>query len=276
MSVKTSSIPIEIVASLAVGTIAIAGFAESASAATLTGTIDLKTGDYWGDLWQRSDLASFVRSPVNQYSDSYYETVFKLNLDPANSPFKAATFDIDYDADPWGMSTHIGDSISNNGYRGDASHQSNDAEMHIGVPQSSSPSPASDDMLVYGNDNFSGTSPLIQAFDLVKGGSTLSLTVSDNQLQWDDNSGNSGMLNSPYLYALDGQSDSQGPVNYDIFAAFNRSIGTIGRPGSGVSQVTITLQESPESVPEPSTLLGLLGVGAVGVSSLLKSKNQKV
>lgn len=276
MSVKTSSIPIEIVASLAVGTIAIAGFSESASAATLTGTIDLKTGNYWGDLWQRDDLASFVRSPVNQYSDSYYETVLKLNLDPANSPFQAATFDISYDADPWGMSVNIGDSISNNGYRGDASDQSNDAEMHIGVPPSTSSSPAFDDMLVYGNDNFTGTSPLIRAFDLVNGGSTLSLTVSDNQLQWDDNSGNSGSLNSPYLYALNGQSDSQGPVNYDIFAAFNRSIGTIGRPGSGVSQVTITLQESPESVPEPSTLLGLLGVGAVGASSLLKSKNKKV
>ncbi|MEA5538084.1 PEP-CTERM sorting domain-containing protein [Limnoraphis robusta Tam1] len=270
MSVKILSVPAGIVASLTLGAIVFAAGTESASAATLTGTIDLKTGNYWGDLWQRNDLASFVQSPTNQYSDNYYETVLKLDFDPTKSSFKNATFDISYDADPWGISVNIGDSISNDSQRGDSSHQSNDAEMHVGVPGTSS-----NDMTVWGNDNYTSTSPLIRVFDLVEGGSTLSLKVADNQLQWNNNSGNFGTLNSPYLYALDGQSDFQGSVNYQIFAGFNRSVRTIGRPGSGVSLVTITLESDPEPIPEPSAILGLLGLGAFGVSSMLKSKQKQ-
>jgi hypothetical protein len=254
---------------LAAGAIALAGGVEPVSAGTLTGTIDMKTGNYWGELWQRSDLVSFVQSPVNQYPDDYYETVLKLNLDPAKSLFNAAIFDIQYDANPWGWSVNIGDSRSNNGYKGDGGDQSNDAELQIGANINDYPS--HNDMFVYGNDNYKDGQPLVKVPDIVSQGSTLSLTVFNNQIQWNNHSGNSGNLNSPYLYALDGQSDFEGPVNYDIFAAFNRSIDGIYRPGSGVSQVKITL-----STPEPSVTFGLLGLSSLGAVSLLKSKHKKV
>ncbi|MEZ4717116.1 MAG: hypothetical protein R2851_13675 [Caldilineaceae bacterium] len=49
-----------------------------------------------------------------------------------------------------------------------------------------------------------------------------------------------GDVESPYLFALDGQSDREGPVNFDIYAAFNRNI-TGDRLGVGVRNVTVTL-----------------------------------
>lgn len=57
-------------------------------------------------------------------------------------------------------------------------------------------------------------------------------------------SGEKDRLDSSYLYALNGQPDSEGPVNYDIYAGFNRTIYSAGRNGTGLTKVTIKL--SPE------------------------------
>ena len=70
-------------------------------------------------------------------------------------------------------------------------------------------------------------------------GSSSAPEVVDCYLGWDG--GQSGELQSDHLYCLDGQPDSEGPVNYDVYAAFNRTIGAAWRNGSGVTKVTVIL-----------------------------------
>lgn len=127
------------------------------------------------------------------------------------------------------------------------------------------------DLFVYGNDEYPLAEPLFTMPDLVSKDTKVTLTVSNKFLGWNNHSGTSGHLNSPYLYALDGQPDTEGLVNYDIYAAFNRSISS-SRPGSGVSKVTIYV-----STPEPAATVGLFSMAILGGGSLLKRKhNQKV
>ena len=73
--------------------------------------------------------------------------------------------------------------------------------------------------------------------------------VRNNFVSWDNGQGVSGSLNSPYLFALAGQSDSEGPVNYDIYAAFNKVIAGDYRFGTGVGQVTVTLGSVGDTTP---------------------------
>lgn len=266
LNTKKLSIATAVATSISLGTFLLDGTGKT-QAATLLGSIDLKTGIVSGDI--PNDFVSFVQFPVNEYADSYYETVLKINLNPANQ-YKTAIFDVEYDANPWGMSVNIGDSATNNGHSGDGTTQSNDAEMQIGVNPYADIDPVQyDDMSVYGKDG-SPQGPLATLPNIVGLGRRISLTVSNEYLGWDNHNGISGHLNSPYLFALNGQPDTEGPVNYDIYAAFNRSIDGIYRPGSGVSKVTISV-----STPEPTSALGLLALGALGVFCGQKCKHQQ-
>ena len=78
-------------------------------------------------------------------------------------------------------------------------------------------------------------------------------------------------MNSPYLFALAGQPDSEGPVNYDIDAAFNKVIAGDYRFGTGVGQVTVTLSSV---VPEPSSLV-LLGLGLAGIGLSIRQRQRR-
>jgi len=174
---------------------------------------------------------------------------------------------------PTGVTVNIGDSRTNNGFSGDGATQSNDAEIEIGFPLNLTSPVFNDDTLgIHGNDIFPGTPPapgeapvLIPVIDFVNDSPVVNLTVADQFFAWDNNAGVSGSLNSPFLYALNGQPDSEGPVNYDIFAGFNRVISSNSRIGAGVGEVTICLRTSDEdgcfaTVPAPTTL-SLLAVG---------------
>jgi hypothetical protein len=277
---KNLSLTTAIAASITLGTLLMGGVREAqASTLKALGTIDLKTGDISGSF--DSDIISFVQQPVDvlspysQAPDGYYETVLKLTLDPANNPYyETVIFDVEYDGNPLGISVNIGDSATNNGHDGDAGTQSNDAEMQIGVSPSAFPMnhPEQNDLSIYGNDYHIPQQNDYRLFskpDLVSNGTKIALTVGNEYLGW-DNGSQTGHLSSPYLYALDGQPDDEGPVNYDIYAAFNRSISS-SRPGSGVSKVTIYV-----STPEPAATVGLFSMAILGGGSLLKRKqNQK-
>ena len=198
---------------------------------------------------------SFKDTPNDSNQDGWLETVLNINLDPANG-FDVAKFLVEYDDTPQGWTVNIGDSITNNGFDGDGSTQYNDAEMQILNTQ----------LTVYGNDkaNELGIEPLKQVNNFVTEDSTVTLEVRNEYFRWDNNSGISDSLNSPYLYALNGQPDTQGPVNYDIYAGFNRVISSSSRNGSGVSKVTVCLESSSDpgcfeeqNVPEPGSILGL-------------------
>jgi len=159
------------------------------------------------------------------------KTVAKVNLNPAVSGFDRALFTVEYGGAPSGHTVNIGDSATNDGFGGDAATQSNDAETHI----------FNTNLAVYGNDPTPATvRNILNLFNVVTLGTRLTLDVKNNFLGF-----GTGELRSDHLYALAGQADTEGPVNYDIFAGFNRSIYNPLRTGVGVTQVTITLFAPP-------------------------------
>jgi Ca2+-binding RTX toxin-like protein len=188
---------------------------------------------------------SFVDLPDDSNEDGWGDTVLKINLnDPSvGNPYKIAQFQVVYGADPTGMSVNIGDSETNNGFSGDWGTQSNDAEMQIGTVAEEVG--LDRNLAALGNDSIPpGQTTMTEQRQFVGSGSSVKLTVGDRFLSWDNGAGAFGSLSSPYLYALNGQTDTEGPINYDIFAGFNRSIDGTYRPGTGVTQVSITLRSA--------------------------------
>ncbi len=250
---------------LAAAALAVCG---ATQAAAVYYTIDLRGGANPAFV---SPFISFVAGPADSNGDGWYETVMKINLrDPAlANPYQYAQFRVSYDGAPTGLTVNIGDSASNNGGSGDGGTQSNDAELQVGGLLGSTA--AYDDLRVFGKD---GTPPAEQTQVAVDDVATLAhdlyLTAGNEYVAWDNGQGVAGERSSPYLYALDGQADTEGAVNYDIYAAFNRVIQSDARIGAGVGQVTVCLSTdascfAPVSLPG-SLSLAALGLGALGLS----------
>ncbi|MCE7983505.1 MAG: VWA domain-containing protein [Caldilinea sp. CFX5] len=161
--------------------------------------------------------------------------LYQLTVGPFATGYARARFDITYSGAPSGWSVNLGDSISNQGSGGDMGTQSNDAEVQI----------LAGDLLVYGNDNTpidqtgDGRRLLSRRNDAVRAGETISLEVSDQHLGISA-AGGIEVFDSPYLFALNGQPDREGEVNYSLYLGFNRSING-GHDGTGVARVIITL-----------------------------------
>jgi hypothetical protein len=162
------------------------------------------------------------------------QTAFKVNLDPRGSGFTKAAFDVQYGSVPVGFTVNIGDSPSNNAYGGDAAQFSNDAEMQV----------TDASMYVYGKDG-TPTQPLVALNNFAASTSLLTFEVNNRRLSWDNRAGAASALASPLLYALNGQPDTEGPVNHDVYAAFNRVIWDNYRYGTGVTRVTVRLSAQP-------------------------------
>ncbi|MCZ8047803.1 MULTISPECIES: Calx-beta domain-containing protein [unclassified Microcystis] len=186
-------------------------------------SIDLKTGAITGS---PNPYISLITSPTDSNGDGYLETVVKVNYQAQLDQVK---FIVNYDKSPTGWTLNIGDSATNDGYKGDASTQSNDAELQI----------LNKDLTIYGNDYTPTTlNPLANITNFANNVNSVELVISNGQVVW--NSPNAiGSLNTPYLYALNGQPDAEGPVNYDVYASLNRVINGTYRIGSGASKVTI-------------------------------------
>lgn len=236
-----------------------------AQAAPVYYTLDLRSGSP-GSL--PAGYVSFGSGLADSNADGWYETVLKIDL----SVYRFAQFRISYDAAPTGLSVNIGDSVSNNGGSGDSGNQSNDAELQVGALIGDSANYGR--LMAFGNDGHPGALATVPG--LATAMDDLFLTVGNEYAAWDDGQGTAGSVSSPYLFALNGQADSEGPVNYDVYAAFNRSIGTEGRIGAGVGQVTVCLSDDQScfsAVPAPATLpLVLLALGLMpGARSLRAS-----
>lgn len=93
---------------------------------------------------------------------------------------------------------------------------------------------------VFGRDG-TPTYPLLTVPNAGLGaGKVVSFQVADRRFCW--NFGAFSCVTSEWLYALNGQPDTEGPVNYDIYAAFNRVVtGRSDRNGTGVSIVSVSL-----------------------------------
>ncbi|CAN5431450.1 hypothetical protein BH10CHL1_BH10CHL1_23500 [soil metagenome] len=167
------------------------------------------------------------------------QSLLRLTLDPHSTGYLKARFDITYGNAPVGLSVDIGDSISNDGYGGDNRNQSNNAEVQID----------GNELSVYGSDTTKASDTIDNVRQLkvlrngVQAGATISLEVSNERLGLNTASGIE-VLNSPYLFALNGQADRRGSINYDIYASFN---GTIAgeATGDGVTKVVVTLYPTP-------------------------------
>lgn len=172
---------------------------------------------------------------VQQLENRYGQALLQLTLDPATTGYDRARFDITYDGAPEGWSVNIGDSYTNNGRGGDTGQEFNDAEVQIIDSQ----------LLVYGNEDTrardakDGRRLLFTLDDVVRRDETVALEVSNDRLGI-NYGGGIEVVESPYLFALDGQLDRAGLANYEIYAAFNRTIDG-NSSGSGISQVVVTL-----------------------------------
>ncbi|MBT9587225.1 hypothetical protein IV102_28030 [bacterium] len=124
-------------------------------------------------------------------------------------------------------SFNLGDSSSNNGYGGDGGSTSHDAEMQI----------VNGRLDVFASDQIvDGDKHLVKGWPIQ--GESFKFQISDGRL-----SGDNGLsLQNTALFALKGQEDREGPVNYDLFVGVNRVIGG-GRVGSGVSGLKLRFSQ---------------------------------
>ncbi|MGC1378152.1 MAG: metallophosphoesterase, partial [Anaerolineales bacterium] len=170
-------------------------------------------------------VVSMVQSP------SGGQAVAKITTQLAGQSWSlpSVSFQVTYGSTPTGWTVNIGDSATNDGYGGDAGTQTRDAEMQV----------VGANMAIYGNDFNTPPGGVLKTVTGIANTSyPLNLQVKDQYLYWQMYVVN-GFLNSPFLYALTGESDTGG-VNYDIYAAFNRTIYDSTRSGTGVSTVNIT------------------------------------
>lgn len=152
------------------------------------------------------------------------QLLVEVTVAPGNTAHITAT----YNAVPTNWSVDIGDSSTNNGGGGDSATQSNDAETQV----------LGTVMSVFGRDG-TVTAPVLTVPNTAIGnGSTVSFDVSDRQICW--SFGTYTCATSDSLYALNGEPDSEGSVNNNIYAAFNRVIDGTYRSGTGVSSVTVS------------------------------------
>jgi peptidoglycan hydrolase-like protein with peptidoglycan-binding domain len=196
------------------------------------------------DLSAHSSDCSGSVSVIDSLTD---QALVKVNF---ASPRKIsqARFDVSFDTNAVsGWNVDIGDSNTNDGYGGDGATQSNDAEYQV---QNGSDA-------LYGND----TTTLSQTIDGLRGlylgsnidfrGKTLGIIVGDQTFTKGYGATIVGMSRrGSNLFALGGEADTEGQINYDIYAGFNRVIsGNPSRIGTGVKKVVITLYGG--SAPTP-------------------------
>jgi len=211
--------------------------AAQAHAGTLSFSVDLRTG-----VADRppAPYIAFKDAPVDTNHDGWYETVLRINLnDPKiGNPYNVVEFQVEYGAEPAGqVNLNIGDSRTNDSGGGDSRTQSNDAEISIGNAEGHGTV-----LYIFGKDGTPNPGNLLECVPgFVANGVVARLTIGNQHISWANNRGKCGSLSSPHLFALAGQPDREGQVNYEIYAAFNRVIAGPRRFGSGVKRVTVFL-----------------------------------
>lgn len=183
------------------------------------------------------DEISFIQVPQNSQS------ILKVDLDPTISVYNSMSLEIEYGDNVSGWSLNIGDSQSNNGYGGDFGHQDNDSELQILNYQGR----------LYGsdftpiNETIDGNRMLYEENNMIQSNSILNIDISNNYI----NCENTNLVNyiSPFIFTLNGQEDSgTGGVNYETYLAFNRSISSDSRIGTGIENVKLKLFNNPNSL----------------------------
>lgn len=149
-------------------------------------------------------------------------------------------FELLFHDDPKGWCANIGNSPSNNGWRGDAGNFSHDSELQVKEKQ----------LAAFGNDYTANevalddNARLIEANDFVSPAGHARIKVRNGTLMWESTTGASGQKNSEFLFRWDSEYDAErgGPNDTLLYAAFNRVIASNARNGECAKGVTITLR----------------------------------
>jgi hypothetical protein len=187
-----------------------------------------------------SPRITLVAPPADSDGDGFHEAVLKVNLDPSWGYTKMRVV-LDYAGTPAGFTLNIGDSATNNGGGGDGATQQRDAEMQI----------EGQTLSVFASDlggSPTGATRLAQTSMSLQD-SGLKVCVADMFLSYGGAYSDLDFSSCPpgadLLYALAGQPDNEGFVNYDVYVGLNRVIfgaPANGRIGSGLAKVYITLE----------------------------------
>lgn len=206
---------------------------------TATPTATPAQQSYYGPVSCTLDLAAWTSTcdgiaaieTVDADADAQ-EIVLRLTLDPQTTGFSKARFDVALDRrEAIGAMINIGDSPSNDGIGGDAGDTNHNAEMVI----------ADGDLWVFGDDGMdaAGNRQISAERGVVGPGDEFTVEVADGRLEL-RLPGGEQVIEAGHFFAFDGQRDDSGAVDYDLYAAFNRTIAG-GERGAGVERVTITL-----------------------------------
>nr|XP_006817984.1 PREDICTED: signal peptide, CUB domain, EGF-like 2 [Saccoglossus kowalevskii] len=194
--------------------------------------IDLQAGVVYGS----NAFVSIIVPPHpdnNAKCDS--QAVVKIDF---SGPYKAARFVLDYAEPPRLWTVDISDSPSGDGFGGDDKFTGNMAETQIFNRQ----------LRVYSNNlpgymgaTINGGLLMKIVDDVVDEGTRLILEVSNERIEWNNQSTEKDFLVSKFLYTLKGQQPLYGRVDYDVYAGFNRVPAGTYRTGTGLCKVTIIL-----------------------------------
>lgn len=136
---------------------------------------------------------------------------------------------------------NFGDSSTNNGYAGDAGTQSNDAELH-----GTFPSPT-----LWSHDKCATSSLSTFTNLLASGTTTVTAWISNEYLRIQTDNGFQQRICHECLWSLNGQTDTEGPKNEDVYLAFNRVVANSARYGVGICKVAMSWECDCLSGVEP-------------------------
>ncbi|ACM18526.1 hypothetical protein Geob_0153 [Geotalea daltonii FRC-32] len=179
---------------------------------------------------------SLLVAPVDSNGDGWFEACVHVDLNPAfgNTKIAVAT---KYGHAPSDWTFNVGDSLTNNGFGGDSSTQSNDSEAQV----------LNKTLTIFANDNGPGDRISEVIFPRLAG-QKVCYEIRDQFIGWSEGalSGSSSTPNpTQMLFALAGESDSEGPINYDVFICGNRVVdggNPTTRTGKGLRRMQIQLQ----------------------------------
>ena len=191
--------------------------------------------------------------------------VTTINLRPdGKTVYGQVIFDIENSGSPSDWMLNIGDSPSNDGYSGDSGDKQNDAELQV----------MNNSLAVYASDL--GSSSLLYSQSSIMpltGARNLRVIVGNGYVTFIQNGIESTRktITNSNLFALAGQADTGG-TDYKIYAGFNRSIGSSSRTGSGITKVTVTL-DNPKPDPAINGSTASTQTYNAETTLLLKDKN---
>jgi len=200
-------------------------------------TVDLRSGTT--TLGCHTSPLSVLVTPVDSDGDGWFEACIHVDLSPGFGNTKILV-ETKYGPPPSGWTFNVGDSLTNNGFGGDAGTQFYDSEAQV----------LNNTLTVFANDNGPGDRISEVIFPSLAG-QGVCYEIRDQFIGWSRGlwTGSSSTPNpTQMLFALVGQFDP-GPgnpgINYDIFICGNRVVNGSSpttRVGNGLQLMHIQLQ----------------------------------